>query len=599
MADTTAEGVAEQRWPGIATLRVITALVQAVVLYLLIDAATAPRVWLVTHPAAFVPMLVVAVYVPLIVMVGLGQLRLRALAAWASAAAAVVAGLGYHDATRGAFQPAGPGGEVALPLFQFWFAVLAGLFVAHVLVIDSVAERRLVPSYRRQFDTAWKLGVQAVLALVFVGVFWAVLFLGAGLFQLVAIGFFQRLIQHRWFSLPATTLALALSIHATDVQPALIRGAQTLALTLFSWLLPVLALIILGFLASLPFISLAPLWQTHFATSLLLTATGLVVLFINCFYQDGTAAPAVSMLRIAGTLGAIELLPLTGLAIWALALRVNEYGWTVERILASAAVSLSVCYAVGYASAVVAAPRWLKRLEITNFVTAYVFLALVLALFSPLADPARLMVAGQLARLRTGVVTPDKFDFAALKRDGGRWGAAALARLSETSTGPDATVIADRAKQAMALTRRYDNTSPPLTDIEAADRVTVYPAGTLLPAEFYQALAATRGDPSEVYFCLRTGAAKCLARMVPLRADAPAIVLLDSFASAVFEADEHGHWRRTARLEGATNCPAVRDAITGGAFTPRPHDWPDLVVGTQRITAVAPVGKCPPAGDHP
>ncbi|MEJ0067478.1 MAG: hypothetical protein WDO24_00495 [Pseudomonadota bacterium] len=223
-----------------------------------------------------------------------------------------------------------------------------------MLTVDSAIERRLIPSYSRHFDTSWKLGIQIVLAMVFVGVFWGILYLGAGLFDLIKIAWFERLIEKSWFAFPATTLALALAIHVTDVQPALIRGVRSLALTLFSWLLPLLAGILLLFLASLAVISLTPLWNTHFAGALLLVAAGVMVFLINGCYQDGAAVSTLPQIkRWGGTHGAIELIPLVGLAVWALMLRVEQYGWTAERVLAAAVAIVAACYAVGYASAAI------------------------------------------------------------------------------------------------------------------------------------------------------------------------------------------------------------------------------------------------------
>src|SRR5690606_2556383 len=149
------------------------------------------------------------------------------------------------------------------------------------------------------------------------------------------------------------TLVLSVSLHVTDVQPSLIRGVRTLALPLFSWLLPLLAAILLGFLASLPLVSLEPLWNTRSPATLLLAAAALLVFLINSSYQDGDAEWTASRIRrYAVVLGALELLPLAGLAAWAVWLRVDQYGWTVERILAAAVVLLVAGYALGYAVAV-------------------------------------------------------------------------------------------------------------------------------------------------------------------------------------------------------------------------------------------------------
>src|SRR5580698_6079343 len=430
------EAAADDGDRRIFLMRLLIALAQAGALYWLTQTATALPSWPASEPRVFIPLLLAWSYVPLILMLGAGQIKPLPLAIWAVVAAAVIMGLGYHDAIRGRFVADDP--TVLWPRPELWLVLIAVVFIAHVLVVDSVIERRTIPSYARHFDTAWKQGMQAVLAAGFVIVFWGVLMLGAALFKLVEINAIWRLIEQRWFEYPVTTLALAVAIHVTDVQPSLIRGARLLALTLLAWLLPVLAIVVFGFLGSLPFISLDPLWRTHFATSLLLVAAGLLVFLINSFYQDGdnreaaTAFGAIDGIkRVAARAGAIELILLVALAAWGLWLRVGQYGWSVERILAAAIILVEGCYAIGYAGALVLSPGTLKRIEITNFITAYVFLAISLALFSSLADPARLMVAGQMARLKSGAVRPEKFDFAALKFDGARWGHEALIVLSQ------------------------------------------------------------------------------------------------------------------------------------------------------------------------
>jgi hypothetical protein len=577
--------------------RLLVALGQAAALYLLNAAATAPQSWPATVPALFVPLLLISVYIPLFGLLGLGQIRARPLVIWMAIAAILVAGLGYHDATRGRV-PDGGVMPLVWPWFRLWLALSASLFIAHVLVVDATIERRLLPSYPRHFDTAWKLATQLVLALVFVGVFWGVLWLGAGLFKLIGLEFFGRTISKRWFVYPATTLAIALSIHVTDVQPALIRGVRSVALTLFSWLLPLLVAIVVAFLGSLVVISVDALWKTRFATSLLLTAAGLLVFLINCSYQDGAAIDTIPAIkRFAGKLGSAALLPLVGLAIWALALRVEQHGWTVERILAAAVIVVAACYAIGYATAVVGT-RWLKRIEIANFVTAYVFLGLVLLLFSPIADPGRLMVADQVARLKAGAVRPDEFDFTALKFDGARWGSAMLAELSQTQDLPLASSINAKAKQALAQTSRWQ-VNRAFVGNELAERTLVYPSGRTLPPSFS---ATSPGPMTGINLnCVQTQAKRCIARFVTLQQGGPeAILFLDQFVGYVFEQDSTGKWHKTAQLAGALNCDSLRQGVESGAFRLEAHPWPDLVVGEQRLgLAPTPSYVCPPVGRAP
>jgi hypothetical protein len=578
--------------------RVMTALVQAAALYVLVGASDPPYTWPATSPRASVPMFLVAAFVPIVLSLAVGRIPPRPLTIWIGTATVIVAGLGYHDIARGAV-PSVANQTVFWPSYQLWLALFAGVFIAHVLVVDAIVERRLLASYTRHFDTAWKLTLQGVLAAVFVAVFWGLITLGTGLFKLVDIGFFVDVIQHRWFAYPATALAIAVAIQATDVQPALIRGARSLALTLFSWLLPLLAAILLAFIAILPFVSLAPLWKTHFATGFLLAASGAIIFLINCCYQDGAAEQVTSRIRrFAGTLGAIELVPLAGLAAWGLSLRVAQYGWSTERIFAAAAIGVACCYAIGYASAALRSAGWLQRIELTNAVTAWVILAVILALFSPVGDPARLMVANQLGRLKSNKVKPGAFDFVALKFDGARWGAAALTELSQSpQDSPDAMEIRSAATRALGLTDRYvprlANQTPP-TAQAAAERINVYPPGHSLPPAFLD--AEIWGLPEgRLPACFQSNQVKCSAFFVTLSpGDPEALVVFGNLGSGivypVFEQDHAGHWRKTGQLLGSVYCADVREGLEHGKVAMKPHGWPDLVIGGQSlIIAPSPV----------
>jgi hypothetical protein len=580
---------------AILIARLGMAVVQAAVLYGLATAAMAPWSWPATEPALFEPLLLAAVYIPLLTMLGIGKVQVRPLIVWVAAAGLVIAGLGYHDAARG--RVLNPPFEVAgWPWLHLWIALTLGLFVAHVLVTDSITERRLLPAYPRHFDTAWKLGVQSALALVFVAVFWGVLELGAELFNLIAIDAFSQLLAKRWFDYPATCLALAVAIHATDVQPALIRGARSVALVLFSWLTPLLALIVGGFIVSLPFVSLAPLWHTHWATGLMLGSASTMIFLINTCYQDGADEQTTSRLkRLAGTLGAIELVPLAALSAWGLGLRISQYGWSVERITVAALIFIISCYALGYATAVVARRGWLKRVETTNWVSAYIGLALLLALFSPIADPARLMVADQIHRLESGAASPQSFDFVALRFDGARWGAAALDDLRHGPLSGDAAVQAHVVAVLIAPNRSIVQQPPSAASLQQlADDIAVYPVGRALPPGFLEpAFAAGNGIPQAFCANARTTATACFARYVTLHPGQPdAIILVASYSNAIFEQNAQGQWRKTGTLTGPFAC--IR-ALRSDSLTLEPPATPDLVVDGYHMafTPVSPViGAC-------
>src|SRR5690606_214172 len=101
------------------------------------------------------------------------------------------------------------------------------------------------------------------------------------------------------------------------------------------------------------------------------------------------------------------------IAFWGLALRIGQHGLTPDRIIAVACALIGAAYAAGYGWAALGpfwrkGAAWMQPLERTNIWTAVLEIAVILALFSPLADPARLSVADQMARLERGAVTPDQ-----------------------------------------------------------------------------------------------------------------------------------------------------------------------------------------------
>lgn len=410
--------------------RLAIALLQGVQLYALMEAAER-KAWPASEPALFAPLLLAFCFGPLVAHLSVGRMALRAAIVWTTAATILAAALGWFSVTRGAL-PAWPGDNPAWPGPRLWLVLGAGLFVAHVRLVDGLTERRLFPAYSRHFDTAWKLAVQLVLAAAFLGAFWAVLSLAALLFDLLGYHLRRDVLEQSWFAVPASAMAIGLALHVTDVQPALIRGVRSVGLLLLAWLLPLLALLLAAFLTVLATSGLGPLWGTGRASQIVLAGCAALVVLLNAAYQDGTVPPPRS-LRVVLRLGALLVLPLAAIAAWSLSLRVAQHGWTADRIFAAAAALIALTYGTGYALA--ALRPALRGLQATNHAAAHLAVALLLAFHTPVADPARLMVVSQLARLDSGAVPPERFDSIALRTDGARWGTEAL-RASLPATSP-------------------------------------------------------------------------------------------------------------------------------------------------------------------
>jgi hypothetical protein len=547
-------------------IRLATGLIQGLLLYGLWQADKS-KVWPATQREVFAAFLMIALFVPFVGLAGISALRLRTLATWKAVAAIIAAGLGAYGVWSG--DPAARGVDGLEP--HAFLAVAALIFIGHHLVQPADMERRRIARYPTYFDVTWKHGVQAVLSLGFTGAFWLLLFLASALFKLIGVDAIEKLIQHEWFALPATAVMFAAAVQLTDVRANLVRGVRTVALTLLAWLLPLMALIAAAFLLTLPFTGLEPLWKTKSATAILLTADAFLILLANAAYQDGTEKTAV-VLKWAARLAGVLLVPITVLAAYGLSLRIGQYGLSPDRIIAGACVLIAAGYALGYVIAAVRPGAWMKTLEATNIAMAFVVIAVLLALCTPLADPRRLSVNDQIKRLHGGKVSAEAFDYIALRFDGGRFGRQALAVLQHD---PNAVI-----KRKAALAARLNSRPYEVAPTVASDRfkkTTVYPKGQTLPKSFVDQTWSAGDQPN----CL-AAYMECQALLVDTDGDGVAEVLLSSSNSFdIYKVDGDGVWTQTAQT--AVFCGGVdKELEAGDAHVAPSAPAQDLVIGGKR-----------------
>jgi hypothetical protein len=556
-----------------------------------------------TWPAAlndlFAPILLVALLAPVLLIASLGHLQPKQVATWLIVVAAILAGLGWYDVWRsGADQSfswfdraQGTGPRFPSPLLVFF--TTAGCYIAHALVLAGASDRQRIARYPTYFEMAWKLLIQILFSMLFVGVLWLVLSLGAALFMLVKLDFLKKLLQESWFAIPVTACAFACSLHVTDVRPAIVRGIRTLLLVLLSWILPVATLIVGGFVLSLPWTGLAPLWATRHATVVLLGAAAVMVALINAAFQNGDVASQVArVVRGSARIAALLLLPIAAIAAYSLGLRVNEYGWTTDRVIAAACVLVAACYAVGYAWAASRRDGWLAPAASVNIAVAFVLLALLLALFSPVADPARISVDNQMARLSAGRIKADQFDFNFLRFDGARYGLAALKELQTRTQGPDAALLREQA--ALALNRKTPLPAgrAPSRPVDLASNVTVWPKTAQLPASFLQMRWNTLERTWELPQCLIKPAA-CDAYLIDLSGDGkPEILLVGSernAGSVVLMENDAGRWDAVGTPPNdLAGCRPLRESLQAGALKAIAPRINDLDIDGQRIELAYP-----------
>ena len=594
-ADSTQTVLEATTTRGNGYLRLAAGLLQGGLLYLL-HRAGGSGTWPATEPLLFFPLLLAAVLLPILLISSLGHVGGRKLALWMAAAAAAIAAFGLHDAWRAGGGPPiiGMGKAERFPSALVSVFSAAFFFIAHSLVMAGVQEGRRLAGYATYFETAWKLFIQAAFSVLFVGALWAMLNLGSGLFMLLKLEFLKLLLREAWFNAPVLCFAFACAMHITDVRPAIVRGIRTLLLVLMSWLLPVTVALLAGFLGSLPFTGLETLWKTGHATSVLLSAAATLVVLINAAYQNGEVAGTVArVVRWSARIGALMLLPLVAIAVHALSLRVGDYGWSSDRLIAAACLLVAGCYAAGYAYAALQRGPWLHTLSMTNVGAAWLVLAVLLALFTPIADPARISVNSQMARLERGAVKADKFDYEYLKFEGARYGRAALERLKAAS-GADAALKRAGATAALSKAHRGQRSGEALSSAQIGVNLTVWPKGASLPQGF--AAAAWSGQHAggaDVPLCLYQQGAHCDAIVMDMTGDGQPDVLVIGAAPHIGSsllALRDGKWVVAGRLPYTlSGCESLLGKLREGRVATVAKALPDLEVDGVRIPVEPPL----------
>lgn len=576
----------------VASGRLLCGLLQGVVLYFLYRALE-QKIWPGETPAIMLPALLLFLVWPPLLISALGHLSPRRIWQWGLAAAVLLLALGYYD-----FWRTGADLNAALPNIDrreitsiaLLLCAIVGFFIAQALILAAVQDRKLIASYSTYFEVAWKLAVQLKFATLFVGLLWMILWLGASLFMLIKLDFLTHLLREEWFYIPVTSLAFACAFHLTDVRPQIVTGIRSLLLVLMSWLLPVATLIVGGFLLSLLWTGFTPLWATRHASSVLLGAAAVLIILINSAYQNGQVGKHIQvLLRISARIAALLLSPIVLIAIYSLSLRVLDYGWTDSRIIAAACMLIAALYAIGYARAACSRSDWLKQLAPTNILASAVIIIVLLALFSPLADPARLSVASQVQRLQSGKVDATLFDYDYLRFSGQRFGLLALNQLDSTPPPQQAAAVRAGVAAARAKKNRWAQNDAErragMTPAIIARNIQVFPESRTLPPAFLAKTWLAEENAWTLPDCLIRPDQKCEAYLVSLSSNDKEQILVFSAASepSIFDVDSDGQWQRIGHLSVGRCGNQLKTALREQRYRLRPPALQDLEINGQRL----------------
>ena len=308
--------------------------------------------------------------------------------------------------------------------------------------------------YRRLHSHAWTDAVIGAAGLFFVGVVFMMAWLIANLFNLIGIEDIRKLLEKEWFGWMLAGFAFGAAVGLLRERDRLVATLQRLVMVVFSVLAPVLAVSLVAFLASIPFTGLGKLWDSWVpATPLLLAAGAGAILLANAVIGDGREERSTNrVLHWSALVLVTVVVPLAAVAAYSMQIRIAAYGWTPERIWGVIAVAVALAYGVaGWWSIWRGRTDFDEPLRPMQVKMAIGLCGLALLLALPILDFGAISARSQLARLESGRVTADKFDWTALAFDFGPAGRKSLERVAAMG----AADRRDLAKAALKADTRW------------------------------------------------------------------------------------------------------------------------------------------------
>ena len=309
-------------------------------------------------------------------------------------------------------------------------------------------------SYAALFDAAWTMAVRYGVAWIFVGVFWLVIFLSNALFELVGVDVIDRLLEIDGapFGLSGAMLGLGLAV----VYELRDKISPFLILRLLRLLVPVVLVVLVVFLAAVPFRGLSDLFGEFSAAATLMGAAIVAISLIStALDRDDTRAVYTKGIRIATRVLALLLPLLALLAVWSVLLRVRQYGWTPDRVLATATALFVLAYALGYGGAVMLGKGWAARVRNVNVAMALTIIVTAALWLTPVLNPYRISANNQVARFLEGRIDLDQVPFWSLQQEWGKAGRAALLRLETTAAQTGKQELLDRIEAVRNAPSQY------------------------------------------------------------------------------------------------------------------------------------------------
>ena len=346
----------------------------------------------------------------------------------------------------------------------FWVAAgLVAITLALPLFQAGFHRLRWRTAYDRTHFHVWTDAISGAGALVFTGVSWLLVVLLAALFSAIDIDLVENLIDEGWFGWSFSGAAFGAALGVLRNQLKIIGTLQSVVMLVFSIIAVPLAVALAIFLLAVLASGISVLWNaTESPTPLLLSVAVAGFVLVNAVIRNADHEVSGNRaLRWAALVLALAIFPLALLAAISTGTRIAEYGLSPERLWGIVAVAVAVAYGLAYFIAPIRGRMagWMERVRSANMHLAVATCVLAFILALPLFDFGAISARNQLARLESGKVAVDEFDFDALRWDFGDAGREALARLAK-STDTKLAAAAREAEAQQVRASRYREIEP-------------------------------------------------------------------------------------------------------------------------------------------
>ena len=366
------------------------------------------------------------------------------------------------------------------------------------VVIMSIVLAPFIAAYLREpggwrrypllFDTTWESVLRYVAGILFTGLVWGLLHLCDTFLGLVGVTIIDDLIDLD--PMPWVISGVALGLGLSVFYELRDYISADLFVQLLRLLMPIVLVVVVIFIVALPFRGLSGLLGglSPAVTLAGVSLAGVVLISAAVHGGAGGEVQHSGMRLAARALGVVIAVPAV-LAVYAVMLRIGQYGLTPDRIAALVAALVILAYSASYAVLSLLGRDWMGRLRQSNLMLAGLVVLVSALWLTPVLNAERMSVTSQLERARAGAPA-DALPIWEMIHDWGRAGERGVAVLRDLETHPEHEGILAHVARAETLDNKYQFNQQQRQDalVPLQEIMPLRPEGVTLPEGSLDAL---------------------------------------------------------------------------------------------------------------